>query len=148
MKRSEFGIEDWRKFMPALDHFHKSIVTEDIYTVSLQSISHSYREQDHVLIEAMRRTVETFCDKNSKPLPWEPDAPDFSAWSINMCEQYLKEQKCNWRTHNDYTEESRGGNFAIELQPPFNGGFGCEIGGPKVIDYQRAAEYVWKQVNK
>lgn len=150
VRRSEWGIKDWNEFMPALDHVQKLIVTEDIYDVSLQAITHTYRAQDHVLIEAMRKTVEIFCDKNDLPLPWLPDAPDFSTWYREQCEEYIWSQKCQFSVRIDFSEAGIKSDYAAVAVyiNGFGGYFGSPSLGPTLKDYQNAAAWLWEQVNK
>ena len=146
MKRSEFGFNEWCEFMPEANHKFSKL--NCICVLDYRGVS--YDSGTWLCIDsAARNSVEALCHSTDIPLPWEPDKPDFSTWSRDECEEYFKEQKCNWHTYNNTSGRLMGGTYsAIMLDDKFYSHFGDAINGPSLKNYQDAAEYVWEKVNK
>ena len=146
MKRSAFGFKEWCEFMPDCTHEFNMYAGKFILKKGEHKFGPMYA---NTVDENMRKSVEAYCAFFRKPLPWEPDKPDFSTWSRDECEEYFKEQKCNWHTYSNTSGRLMGGTYsAIMLDDKFYSHFGDAINGPSLKNYQAAAEYVWKKVNK
>ena len=144
MKRSEFGFKEWCEFAPM--HAHTFRCNGGLFYVSLNEFHATSLNLD----DACRVSVERFTESRiGYDIPWEPDKPDFSTWSRDECEEYFKEQKCNWHTYSNTSGRLMGGTYsAIMLDDKFYSHFGDAINGPSLKNYQDAAEYVWEKVNK
>lgn len=151
VRRSEWGIKDWFLFMPESVHCFMYDCNTHLYEAKIVKNNCSFSSgTDKLEEEAIRKCVEEFCNDKDIPLPWLPDAPDFSTWSREQCEEYIWSQKCQFSVRIDFSEAGIKSDYAAVAVyiNGFGGYFGSPSLGPTLKDYQNAAAWLWEQVNK
>jgi len=151
MKRSEFGFKEWCEFAPMYAHTFRC--NGGLFYVSLNEFYATSLNLD----DACRVSVERFTESRiCYDIPWEPDKPDFTTWTREQCEDYILsiEGGAYLSTiHNTQRDRDGKGYYAlcaivVQIESEPSKQFGSSPIGPRLQDFQAAAEYVWTQVNK